>query len=50
VNLDAAFRLSSILLVAVGFTGLALTGELPAGLSLVGAAALAASLGRISIV
>ena len=44
MNLDAAFRLSSILLVAVGFTGLALTGELPAGLSLVGAAALAASL------
>jgi transglutaminase-like putative cysteine protease len=40
VNLDAAFRLSSILLAAIGFTGLALTGELPAGLALAGAAAL----------
>jgi len=44
VNLDAAFRLSSVLLAAIGFTGLALTGELPAGLVLAGVAALAAGL------
>jgi predicted secreted protein len=44
MNLEAAFRLSSILLAATGFAGLVLTGELPAGLSLLGGAALAASL------
>ena len=44
MNLDTAFRLSSILLALSGFVGLVLTGELPAGLALVGAAALAAGL------
>lgn len=44
MNLDTAFRLSSILLAATGFSGLVLTGELPAGLALAGAAALAACL------
>jgi len=44
VNLDVAFRLSSILLAAVGFVGLVLTGELPDGLALAGAAAFAAGL------
>jgi transglutaminase-like putative cysteine protease len=44
VNLDVAFRLSSVLLAASGFAGLVLTGELPPGLALAGAAALAASL------
>jgi hypothetical protein len=44
MNLEAAFRLSSILLAATGFAGLVLTGELPAGLVLLGGAALAASL------
>jgi transglutaminase-like putative cysteine protease len=44
VNLDTAFRLSSILLALSGFTGLVLTGELPTGLVLLGAAALAAGL------
>ena len=44
MNLDAAFRLSSILLAAAGFAGLVLTGELPSGLVFAGAVALAASL------
>ncbi len=44
MNLESAFRLSSILLAATGFAGLVLTGELPAGLVLLGGAALAASL------
>jgi transglutaminase-like putative cysteine protease len=46
VNLDTAFRLSSILLALTGFVGLVLTGELPAGLLLAGAAALAAGLAQ----
>ncbi len=44
MNLESAFRLSSILLAATGFAGLVLTGELPAGLALLGGAALAAGL------
>jgi protein-glutamine gamma-glutamyltransferase len=44
VNLDAAFRLSSILLATSGFVGLVLTGELPAWLAVAGGAALAAGL------
>jgi transglutaminase-like putative cysteine protease len=46
VKLDTAFRLSSILLALSGFVGLALTGELPAALTLAGAAALAAALAQ----
>ncbi len=44
MNLDAAFRLSSILLATSGFVGLVLTGELPAWLAVAGGAALAAGL------
>lgn len=44
MNLDAAFRLSSILLATSGFAGLVLTGELPAWLAVAGGAALAAGL------
>ncbi|MGH7473439.1 MAG: hypothetical protein ACREJW_05815, partial [Candidatus Methylomirabilales bacterium] len=44
MNLERAFRLSSILLATSGFTGLILTGELPIGLVGLGAAALALSL------
>src|SRR5881628_1472947 len=43
MNLERAFRISSILLAASGFTGLILTGELPIGLVGLGAAALALS-------
>src|SRR5205823_13351250 len=39
MNLERAFRISSILLAASGFTGLILTGELPIGLVGLGAAA-----------
>jgi hypothetical protein len=38
--LEGAFQLSSLLLVAVGFIGLVLTGEIPVGLVLLGLAAL----------
>lgn len=44
MNLDTAFRLSSILLATSGFVGLVLTGELPAWLAVAGGAALAAGL------
>ncbi|MBI5776221.1 MAG: DUF3488 domain-containing protein [Nitrospirae bacterium] len=44
MNLDAAFRLSSILLATSGFAGLVLTGELPAWLAVAGGAALATGL------
>jgi len=44
MNLDRAFRLSSILLAVVGFTGLVFTGELPVVLVVLGLAALAVSL------
>lgn len=44
MNLDAAFRLSSILLAATGFTGLILTGELPVALALAGALSLVVAL------
>jgi protein-glutamine gamma-glutamyltransferase len=44
VNLDTAFRLSSILLATSGFMGLVLTGELPAWLAIAGGSALVASL------
>src|SRR5438046_3981286 len=43
MNLERAFRISSILLAAAGFTGVILTGELPIGLVGLGAAALALS-------
>src|SRR2546427_6813101 len=43
MNLERAFRISSILLAVSGFTGLILTGELPIGLVGLGAAALALS-------
>lgn len=44
MNLESAFRLSSILLATSGFAGLVLTDELPIGLALLGGAALAAGL------
>ncbi len=44
MTLERAFQLSSILLSAVGFSGLVLTGEIPAGLVLIGGGALAASM------
>lgn len=47
MNLERAFRLSSILLAVVGFTGLFLTGELPLGLVAIGFAALAVSLAGV---
>src|SRR2546428_9996743 len=43
MNLERAFRISSILLAVSGFTGLILTGELPIGLVGLGAAALTLS-------
>src|SRR6266542_1463829 len=43
MNLERAFRLSSILLTAVGFVALIISGELPAGLIVFGTAALAVS-------
>jgi transglutaminase-like putative cysteine protease len=48
MNLERAFRLSSILLAVVGFTGLFLTGELPLGLAVLGFAALAVSLAGLA--
>lgn len=47
MHLEPAFRLSSILLVAVGFCGLIITGELPFGLILLGIWALIVSLVQI---
>lgn len=44
---EPALRLSSVLLTAAGFTALALTGELPAGLVVLGAAALVTSLAQV---
>lgn len=46
MNLHAAFRLSSILLAATGFTGLVLTGELPVVLAVAGASSLVVSLAQ----
>jgi transglutaminase-like putative cysteine protease len=46
VNLETAFRLSSILLALTGFTGLVLTGELPAVLVFAGTAAFAVGLAQ----
>lgn len=43
MNLEHAFRLSSILLAAVGFAGLVLTGEVPLALVVLGVVALMAS-------
>ena len=40
MNPERALRFSSLLLAAAGFSGLVLTGELPAGLTLVGGVAL----------
>lgn len=45
---DPALRLSSILMTAAGFSALALTGELPAGLVVLGAAALLLSLTQVA--
>jgi len=47
MNLERAFRLSSILLAAVGFIGLVMTGELPMGLVFLGLTALAVSLAYV---
>lgn len=44
MTLDAAFRLSSILLAATGFAGLALTGELPVVLVITGASSVVVAL------
>ncbi|MGH7208977.1 MAG: hypothetical protein ACREIL_06310, partial [Nitrospiraceae bacterium] len=44
MNLERAFRISSLLLAASGYTGLILTGEVPIGLVGLGAAAFALSL------
>jgi hypothetical protein len=44
MHLEPALRLSSILLAAVGFCGLAITGELPFGLILLGSWAIVVSL------
>jgi transglutaminase-like putative cysteine protease len=44
MNLESAFRFSSLLLALVGFSGLVLTGELPVGLALLGAVALGLAL------
>ncbi len=48
MHLEAALRLSSILLVAVGFCGLVITGEIPFGLILLGSWALIVSLAQLS--
>lgn len=47
MNLEHAFRLSSILLAAVGFAGLVLTGELPLVLVVLGVMALVASMAYV---
>lgn len=47
MSLDRAFRLSSIVLAAAAFTGLLLTGEIPAGLAGLGLLALLISLGQV---
>ncbi len=46
MTLERAFHFCSLLLAAVAFTGLVLTGEIPAGLVLMGGAALAATIAR----
>src|SRR5919198_2285815 len=48
MDLERAFRFSSILLMAAGFLGIILTGELPIGLVLAGLAALTVSLLQLS--
>lgn len=47
MNLERAFRLSSVLLAASGFTGLILTGQLPIGLVGLGLVSLAVSLAHV---
>lgn len=47
MNLERAFRLSSILMAAVGFTGLVMTQELPLGLVTLGAGALIAGIASV---
>lgn len=47
MNLEHAFRLSSILLAAIGFAGLVLTGELPLVLVVLGVLALVASMAYV---
>ena len=46
MTLDRAFHFSSLLLAAVAFTGLVLTGEIPAGLVMLGLAALTVTIAR----
>lgn len=46
MNLERAFELSSILLAAIGFAGLALTGDLPLMLAILGFVALAVRLAQ----
>jgi len=46
MNLERAFELSSVLLAAIGFAGLAMTAELPLILALLGFVALAVSLAQ----
>ena len=47
MNLERAFRLSSILLAAVGFIGVVITGELPVGLVVLGLTALTVSVAYV---
>lgn len=46
MTLERAFHFCSLLLAAVAFTGLVLTGEIPAGLAVLGLAALAVTIAR----
>jgi hypothetical protein len=46
MSLERAFHFCSLLLAAVAFIGLVLTGEIPAGLVVLGSAALAVTIAR----
>ena len=47
MNLERSFRLSSIVMVASGFTGLCLTGDIPLVLIILGFVALVVNVARL---